>query len=125
MTPRFCLQILVAHQQRSSPPISNGSLPPPVKHGRGKCTTVAMLVDIIKDVELAISCRKGRTGTAAGDAAFPKGNENLASVLKCYKRRLSNKSGSTRKVGSMLRKVTMLTTYSMNTFQIRQKLKCF
>uniref|UniRef100_A0A3Q7HXM0 Uncharacterized protein n=1 Tax=Solanum lycopersicum TaxID=4081 RepID=A0A3Q7HXM0_SOLLC len=30
-------------------------------------------------------------GTAAGDLAFPKGKENLASVLKRYKRRLSNK----------------------------------
>lgn len=50
-----------------------------------------MLLDIVKDVELAISCRKGRTGTAAGDVAFPRGKENLASVLKRYKRRLSNK----------------------------------
>lgn len=48
-------------------------------------------MDIIKDVELSLSFRKGRTGTAAGDVAFPKGKENLASVLKRYKRRLSNK----------------------------------
>ncbi|CAL5350970.1 unnamed protein product [Camellia sinensis] len=92
MTPCFCLQIPVSYQQRSSPPpISNESLPPPAKHGKGKCTTAATLLDIIKDVELAISYRKGRTGTAAGDVAFPKGKENLASVLKRYKRRLSNK----------------------------------
>ncbi|KAA8549487.1 hypothetical protein F0562_001171 [Nyssa sinensis] len=103
--------LIVTHQQGSSRPISNGSLPPPVKHGRGKCTIAAMLVDIIKDVELAISCRKRRTGTAAGDVAFPKGKENLASILKHYKRRLSNKSGSTHEVGSMSRKVTMSAPY--------------
>jgi ethylene-insensitive protein 2 len=66
-------------------------LPPASKPGRGKCTTAATLLDLIKDVEIAISCRKGRSGTAAGDVAFPKGKENLASVLKRYKRRLSNK----------------------------------
>ncbi|GJS32513.1 ethylene-insensitive protein 2-like protein [Tanacetum coccineum] len=55
---------------------------------RGKCTTASGLLDIVKDVETAISCRKGRPGTAAGDVAFPKGKENLASVLKRYKRRL-------------------------------------
>ncbi|KAJ8532840.1 hypothetical protein K7X08_015729 [Anisodus acutangulus] len=88
----FCLQIPVGRQQKSSPPpISNGNFPPQAKQGRGKCTTAPMLLDMIKDVEMAISCRKGRTGTAAGDVAFPKGKENLASVLKRYKRRLSNK----------------------------------
>ncbi|KAK4353293.1 hypothetical protein RND71_028811 [Anisodus tanguticus] len=88
----FCLQIPVGRQQKSSPPpTSNGNLPPQAKQGRGKCTTAPMLLDMIKDVEMAISCRKGRTGTAAGDVAFPKGKENLASVLKRYKRRLSNK----------------------------------
>jgi len=66
-------------------------LPPASKPGRGKCTTAATLLDLIKDVEIAISCRKGRSGTAAGDVAFPKGKENLASVLKRYKRRLSSK----------------------------------
>ncbi|CAK7343088.1 unnamed protein product [Dovyalis caffra] len=64
---------------------------PCFKTGEGKCTTAATLLDLIKDVEIAISCRKGRSGTAAGDVAFPKGKENLASVLKRYKRRLSNK----------------------------------
>ncbi|XP_059646869.1 ethylene-insensitive protein 2.2-like isoform X2 [Cornus florida] len=88
MTPCFCLKIPLTQQQRLSPP-SNA----PVKQSRGKCTTAAMLLDIIKDVESAISGRKGRTGTAAGDVAFPKGKENLASVLKRYKRRLANKSG--------------------------------
>jgi len=42
---------------------------------------------------MAVGSRKGRTGTAAGDVAFPKGKENLASVLKRYKRRLANKPG--------------------------------
>lgn len=92
MGPCFCLQIPVAYQQKSSPPVSNGMLPPASKPGKGKCTTAPVLLDIIKDVEIAISCRKGRTGTAAGDVAFPKGKENLASVLKRYKRRLSNKT---------------------------------
>ncbi|XP_010941527.1 protein ETHYLENE-INSENSITIVE 2 isoform X2 [Elaeis guineensis] len=54
-------------------------------------TTASMILEIIKDVEIAVSGRKGRTGTAAGDVAFPKGKENLASVLKRYKRRLSNR----------------------------------
>ncbi|XP_073274204.1 ethylene-insensitive protein 2.1-like [Primulina huaijiensis] len=89
--PCFCLEIPPGYERKSSPPISNGSLPPPAKMARGKFTTAAMLLDMIKDVEIAISCRKGRTGTAAGDVAFPKGKENLASVLKRYKRRLSNK----------------------------------
>ncbi|XP_040378015.1 protein ETHYLENE-INSENSITIVE 2-like isoform X2 [Oryza brachyantha] len=57
----------------------------------GTFTTAAMILEVIKDVEQAISSRKGRSGTAAGDVAFPKGKENLASVLKRYKRRLSNK----------------------------------
>nr|A0A2K2A1B1.1 RecName: Full=Ethylene-insensitive protein 2.2; Short=PotriEIN2.2; Contains: RecName: Full=EIN2.2-CEND [Populus trichocarpa] len=91
MSPCFCLQIPASHQHRSSPPVSNGMLPPASKPGRGKCTTAATLLDLIKDVEIAISCRKGRSGTAAGDVAFPKGKENLASVLKRYKRRLSSK----------------------------------
>ncbi|XP_009408523.2 protein ETHYLENE-INSENSITIVE 2 isoform X1 [Musa acuminata AAA Group] len=58
---------------------------------KGSFTTANMILDIIKDVEIAVAGRKGRTGTAAGDIAFPKGKENLASVLKRYKRRLSNK----------------------------------
>lgn len=53
-------------------------------------TGSSMVLDLIKDVEAAVSSRKGRTGTAAGDVAFPKGKENLASVLKRYKRRLSS-----------------------------------
>ena len=97
MLPCFCLQIPAAHQQKSSPTFSNGVLPPPpaAKAGKGKFTNAAMVLELIKDVEIAISSRKGRTGTAAGDVAFPKGKENVASVLKRYKRRLSNKSSGT------------------------------
>ncbi|KAB2622358.1 ethylene-insensitive protein 2-like [Pyrus ussuriensis x Pyrus communis] len=94
MSPCFCLQVPAAHQLKSSLSFSNG-IPPAAKPARGKSTTAATLLDIIKDVEIAISCRKGRTGTAAGDVAFPKGKENLASVLKRYKRRLSNKAAGT------------------------------
>ncbi|XP_011657650.1 ethylene-insensitive protein 2 isoform X2 [Cucumis sativus] len=106
MPPCFCLQIPQAFQQRSSPQIANGMLPPAAKPGKGKCTTAAMLLDMVKDVEIAISCRKGRTGTAAGDVAFPKGKENLASVLKRYKRRLSNKPVATHEVSSISRKIS-------------------
>ncbi|KAL0316232.1 UNVERIFIED_CONTAM: Ethylene-insensitive protein 2 [Sesamum radiatum] len=49
----------------------------------------------------------GRTGTAAGDVAFPKGKENLASVLKRYKRRLSNKPVGSQENGHGLRKITV------------------
>ncbi|CAH9105106.1 unnamed protein product [Cuscuta europaea] len=92
MSPCFCLQLPVGHQQQPTMPISNGGLLLPAKQSRGKCTTAPMLLDLIKDIEISISSRKGRTGTAAGDVAFPKGKENLASVLKRYKRRLSNKA---------------------------------
>lgn len=94
MLPCSCLQIPADYQLKSSPTFSNGVLPPPpaAKGGKGKLTTASMMLDLIKDVETAISSRKGRTGTAAGDVAFPRGKQNLASVLKRYKRRLSNKS---------------------------------
>ncbi|KAM2891317.1 hypothetical protein COP2_009628 [Malus domestica] len=94
MSPCICLEVPKAHQLQSSLSFSNG-IPPPAKPARGKCTTAVTLLDIIKDVEIAINSRKGRTGTAAGDVAFPKGKENLASVLKRYKRRLSNKTVGT------------------------------
>ncbi|KAG9156141.1 hypothetical protein Leryth_015548 [Lithospermum erythrorhizon] len=90
-TPCFCLDILPQWQQKSKMATANGSLPPTSKIGRGKPTTGAMMLELVKDVEIAISSRKGRSGTAAGDVAFPKGKENLASVLKRYKRRLSSK----------------------------------
>lgn len=110
MTACFCLQIPTSHQ-RASPPSGNGMLPPAAKPGRGKCTTAVTLLDLIKDVEMAISCRKGRTGTAAGDVAFPKGKENLASVLKRYKRRLSSKPGVMNQDGPGSRKNLTASVY--------------
>lgn len=104
MTPCFCLQIPASHQRASPPSASNGMLPPAARPAKGKCTTAVTLLDLIKDVEISISCRKGRTGTAAGDVAFPKGKENLASVLKRYKRRLSNKPGGMNQDGPGSRK---------------------
>lgn len=112
MSPCFCLQIPVSYQMRSSPPVSNGMLPPASRPvSRGKVTTATMLLEVIKDVEIAISCRKGRSGTAAGDVAFPKGKENLASVLKRYKRRLSNKPVGTYDSGPGSRKVLSTASY--------------
>ncbi|TKY62146.1 Ethylene-insensitive protein 2 [Spatholobus suberectus] len=111
LAPCFCLQVPMTHQQKSSPRFSNGMLPPTAKPGRGKCTTVSTLLELIRDVELAIYSRKGRTGTAAGDVAFPKGKENLASVLKRYKRRLSNKPVGTNE-GTGSRKIPTLALYN-------------
>ncbi|KAK9158430.1 hypothetical protein Scep_005004 [Stephania cephalantha] len=114
LPPCLCLQIPAASAKRLSPTLINGLLPPAAKPGKGKCTSASTLLDLIKDVETAVSCRKGRTGTAAGEVAFPKGKENLASVLKRYKRRLSNKSaGAHDNVGSGPRKVpSTLTSYN-------------
>ncbi|KAL6637668.1 hypothetical protein ACP70R_025240 [Stipagrostis hirtigluma subsp. patula] len=67
---------------------------PAAKPIPGTFTTAAMVLEAIKGVEQAVSGRKGRSGTAAGDVAFPKGKENLSSVLKRYKRRLSGKKTS-------------------------------
>nr|URM60574.1 ethylene-insensitive protein 2 EIN2 [Gymnema sylvestre] len=110
MSPCFCLQLPDGWQEKSSPPVSNGSLPPHAKQGRGKCTTSAMVLEMIKDVEMAISCRKGRTGTAAGDVAFPGGKKNLSSVLKRYKRRL-NKPVVSQESGSASRRVSSPLQY--------------
>ncbi|CAN6462190.1 unnamed protein product [Victoria cruziana] len=98
-SPCFCLQTPASFRWPGSI-VSNGL---PSSSGRGmlgRCTTASTLLEIIKDVETAVASRKGRTGTAAGDVAFPKGKENLASVLKRYKRRLSNKSTSAHTGGS-------------------------
>ncbi|KAG9445634.1 hypothetical protein H6P81_011762 [Aristolochia fimbriata] len=92
LSPCFCLQIPSMQGKRLSPPVPNGLPPAGGKSGSGQCTSAGVLLELIKDVENSVSSRKGRTGTAAGDVAFPKGKENLASVLKRYKRRLSNKS---------------------------------
>ncbi|XP_027349800.1 ethylene-insensitive protein 2-like [Abrus precatorius] len=110
LAPCFCLQVPMTHQ-KLSPHLYNGMLPPTAQSGRGKCTTASTLLELIKDVELAVSSRKGRTGTAAGDVAFPEGKKNLASVLKRYKRRLSNKSVGTHDgIGS--RKIPSLALYN-------------
>ncbi|XP_058094525.1 ethylene-insensitive protein 2.1-like isoform X2 [Magnolia sinica] len=92
ISPCSCLQIPTTHAKRSGPPLPNGLSPVPGRPGRLQPTSASTLLDLMKDVEAAVSGRKGRTGTPAGDVAFPKGKENLASVLKRYKRRLSNKS---------------------------------
>ncbi|KAG9134556.1 hypothetical protein Leryth_000899 [Lithospermum erythrorhizon] len=63
-TPCFCLDIPPEWQQSSNTTALNGSLPPTPKIVRGKLTNVAMMLELIKDVEIAISCRKGRSGTA-------------------------------------------------------------
>ncbi|KAF5183457.1 Divalent metal cation transporter mnth [Thalictrum thalictroides] len=111
LPPCFCLQIPATNVKKNSPPPSNGLLPPTAKPGKGKCTTASTVLEIIKDVEIAVSCRKGRTGTAAGDVAFPKGKENLASVLKRYKRRLSNKPVGANDSGVGSRKVSLASSY--------------
>lgn len=110
--PCFCIQVPTTHQQKSSPPLSNGMLPPTVKPGRGKYTTASSLLELIKDVEIAISSRKGRTGTAAGEVAFPKGKENLASVLKRYKRRLSSNKLVGNQEGTSSRKIPSSGSYN-------------
>lgn len=66
-------------------------------YSKTKAPSSQLILDMIKEVESAVGARKGRTGTAAGDVAFPKGKENLASVLKRYKRRLANRSLTRRK----------------------------
>lgn len=94
--PRSALTICACLQKDirvlNGPPHSGltamGPIPIPIK---GTFTTAPVVLEMIKDVETAVSGRKGRSGTAAGDVAFPKGKENLASVLKRYKRRLSSK----------------------------------
>ncbi|XP_072986360.1 ethylene-insensitive protein 2-like [Typha latifolia] len=63
---------------------------------RSHCTTADLILQMLKGVEAAISRRRGQAGTAAGDVAFPKGKENVVSVLKRYKRRLSKKSSGTK-----------------------------
>ena len=85
-----CLQkdIRVLNNLPHSGVSAMGAIPMPI---RGTITTAAVVLEMIKDVETAVSGRKGRSGTAAGDVAFPKGKENLASVLKRYKRRLASK----------------------------------
>ncbi|XP_062190256.1 protein ETHYLENE-INSENSITIVE 2-like [Phragmites australis] len=94
--PRSALTICACLQKGirvlNSPPHSGLSTTGPVPITiRGTFTTASMVLEMIKDVETAVSSRKGRSGTTAGDVAFPKGKENLASVLKRYQRRLASK----------------------------------
>uniref|UniRef100_A0A1D1ZLX5 Ethylene-insensitive protein 2 n=2 Tax=Anthurium amnicola TaxID=1678845 RepID=A0A1D1ZLX5_9ARAE len=107
--PCPCLSIPAAHRKTPVSPPNNGLQLPAGRARRGTCTSPITVLEIIRDVEAAISGRKGRTGTAAGDIAFPKGKENLASVLKRYKRRLSNKSPG-NEVGLLSRKVPLPPT---------------
>ncbi|GKV16364.1 hypothetical protein SLEP1_g27016 [Rubroshorea leprosula] len=116
MVPCFRLQISGA--QRSSPPVSNGLLPPQVKSGRG--TTAGMVLNMIKDDEIAISSPKGRLGTAAGDVAFSKGKENLtvSSLLgdssnqglgqAAMKKVLEKKVDGLEKKGAMLKELVVI-----------------
>ncbi|KAM0949279.1 putative NRAMP family protein [Dioscorea sansibarensis] len=52
-------------------------------------TTAGSILHLLNQVEAAICQRKGRAGTPAGDIAFPKGKQNLISVFRRYKRKLS------------------------------------
>ncbi|KAL5990599.1 Ethylene-insensitive protein 2 [Asimina triloba] len=97
VSPCSCLQ-MTTNVKRSGL-LPNGFSLSPGKLGRLQLTTATTVLELIKDVEAAVAGRKGKTGTAAGDVAFPRGKENLASVLKRYKRRLSNKSGGTHEGG--------------------------
>lgn len=86
--------------------MQNGVVSALEKASKVSITTAPMILEMIRDVETAVSGRKGRTGTAAGDVAFPKGKENLVSVLKRYKRRLSNKPPVTNESGSLSRRIS-------------------
>nr|QGT40628.1 ethylene insensitive 2 [Tulipa gesneriana] len=102
--PCSCLEILGKDVKNLSPSLQSGALVATEKPSKN-FTTGGMVLEVIKDVEAAVSGRKGRTGTAAGDVAFPKGKENLASVLKRYKRRLLNKPPGTHEGTSSSRKI--------------------
>ncbi|CAI5935153.1 unnamed protein product [Closterium sp. NIES-65] len=69
-------------------PLASPNWPFPGPPGHRGPACAALFLDRIREVEAAVGGRKGRTGTVAGDVAFPKGKENLSSVLKRYKRRL-------------------------------------
>ncbi|KAK8942623.1 Ethylene-insensitive protein 2 [Platanthera zijinensis] len=85
-----CLDILVKYPSDLNSSWKDRSQHAGERWSEKSLTGTSVVLDLIKDVETAVSGRKGRTGTAAGDVAFPKGKENLASVLKRYKRRLSS-----------------------------------
>ncbi|PKA56983.1 Ethylene-insensitive protein 2 [Apostasia shenzhenica] len=91
LKPCTCIDMSVKCLTNFNSQLKNWTPPVVEKRGESSLTTASMILELIKDVETAVSGRKGRTGTAAGDVAFPKGKENLASVLKRYKRRLLSK----------------------------------
>ncbi|PKU73272.1 protein ETHYLENE-INSENSITIVE 2 isoform X1 [Dendrobium catenatum] len=99
-----CLDISIKSLTNFSSSSTNGVPFAREKDSQKSLTSASMVLDLIKEVESAVSNRKGRTGTAAGDVAFPKGKENLASVLKRYKRRLSSKQQGPQE-GTSLRKI--------------------
>ncbi|KAJ0966328.1 hypothetical protein J5N97_027466 [Dioscorea zingiberensis] len=86
-----CSCLKIQDTRNCNTPMQNWFMSASGEASKGSITTAPMILEMIKDVEASVSGRKGRTGTAAGDVAFPKGKENLVSVLKRYKRRLSNK----------------------------------
>ncbi|ONK70701.1 uncharacterized protein A4U43_C04F630 [Asparagus officinalis] len=57
--------------------------------GTLKITSRSCVLELVKGAEAYVSARRGRAGTAAANIAFPKGKENIISVLKRYKHRLS------------------------------------
>ncbi|KAH7675325.1 Ethylene-insensitive protein 2 [Dioscorea alata] len=101
-----CLKIQATNTNNSNASMQNGVVSALEKASKVSVTTAPMILEMIRDVETAVSGRKGRTGTAAGDVAFPKGKENLVSVLKRYKRRLSNKPPVTNESGSLSRRIS-------------------
>ncbi|KAK6936064.1 NRAMP family [Dillenia turbinata] len=111
LSPCLCIGDSTEKMKSSSLAASNGNLLTAGKAIRSKLTTASRLLDMIKDVEIAMSNRKGRSGTAAGDVAFPKGKENLASVLQRYKRRLVNREVKTSEGEFVSRKVLVPSSY--------------
>ncbi|KAM0943617.1 putative NRAMP family protein [Dioscorea sansibarensis] len=100
-----CLKIQATNTNSSDASMQNGVVSASEKASKVSITTAPMILEMIRDVETAVSGRKGRTGTAAGDVAYPKGKENLVSVLKRYKRRLSNKPTMTNEGGSLSHRI--------------------
>ncbi|XP_020274721.1 protein ETHYLENE-INSENSITIVE 2 isoform X2 [Asparagus officinalis] len=113
LPPCFCVEKATEAARNFTASSQNGFLRSTEKPPSKPLTSTSMVLEIIKDVEIAVSGRKGRTGTAAGDVAFPKGKENLASVLKRYKRRLSNKSSGSHESPSSSRRIPSSSSSSV------------
>ncbi|KAK6926778.1 NRAMP family [Dillenia turbinata] len=111
LSPCSCVGDTTEKMKSSSLARLNGNLLIAGKANRSKRTTVSRLHDMIKDVEMAISNRRGRAGTMAGDVAFPKGKENMASVLKRYKRHLVNIEVKTSEGEFVGRKASVPSSY--------------